>query len=562
MANRQRIVIIGGVAAGPKAAARARRLDPHAEITIIERDRLLSYAGCGLPYYISGVVEDQRELMCTPVGVLRDPEFFAKAKDIRALNRTEAVAIDREAKEVEVLDRETGERQRIAYDKLVIATGAEPVDPPIPGADSKRVLQLKRIGDAERFRDALRRGTGLRVTIIGGGLIGMEMSEALSEADCSVTVIEMLPHILPMLDSDMALLVEEHLAGSGVTIMAATRVERIEDAGTDALSVATDRGDVPSDLVLMSVGVRPNVKLAREAGLALGPLGGIRVNEFLETSDSDVYAAGDCIEKHCFMRGEPGLVPMGSAANKEGRVVGSNVAGRRDRFPGVAGTVVLKVFDWNVGRSGLGETEAKALGIDAISVVVPGPDISHYYPGAQPIVVKLTVNRADRKLIGIQAVGSGDVAKRVDVAVTAMTAGMTVDQVAMLDLAYAPPYASAMDILITTADTARNVLDGLFEQVTPAEVQAMRERGDDFAILDTRSPDEYEQGRIPGATLVPLGALRTRVAEIPREKPVVALCKTSLRAYEASRCLQGRGFTNIKVMSGGMMAWPYEQDKS
>jgi NADPH-dependent 2,4-dienoyl-CoA reductase/sulfur reductase-like enzyme len=342
-----RIVIIGGVAAGPKAAARARRLAPDAEITILERDRLVSYAGCGLPYYISGVVETQQELMCTPIGVVRDPAFFQKVKAVRVLNETEVTRIDRQSKEVEVRHLPTGEVSRLPYDKLLIATGAELAEPPIEGSDLGNVLRLKSVHDAEAFRAALDPSVCRRTTVIGAGLVGLEMTEAFSACGISTTIVELLPQILPMLDEDMALLLTRHLESLGVRVMTSTRVLRLEgDAEGNVARVVTDHGDVETEVVLLSIGIRPNVKLARDAGLLIGRTGGIQVDEYMRTSDPDVYAAGDCAEKRCLVAGIPCFMPLGSVANKEGRVAGTNLAGGGERFPGVSATVAVKVFDW------------------------------------------------------------------------------------------------------------------------------------------------------------------------------------------------------------------------
>ncbi len=558
----KKIVVIGGVAAGPKAAARARRLDPNAEITIVEKDELLSYAGCGLPYYISGMVEDRRQLMATPIGVLRDPKFFAQVKDIKVLNRTRATAIDRTAREVEVQGVDTGEVQRLPYDKLIIATGADPLEPPIPGKDLQNVWRLKQVEDADRFRAFLQTDSCPKVAIIGGGLIGMEMTEAVVECKGAVTVIEMLPHVLPMLDADMAYLLEKHMREVGVTVATSARVERIEaDADGLARRVVTTKGVFDANLVLLSVGIRPNVELARNAGLFIGPSGAIHVNEYMQTSDPNIYAAGDCAEKSCDIRGTWCALPLGSVANKEGRVAGSNAAGHVDRFPGVLGATALKVFDMNVGRAGLSAEQAAELGIPVVTATVSAPDRPHYYPGNKPIVLKLIAEKANRRLIGIEGVGLGDVMKRVDVAITAMTAHMTVDDVANLDLAYAPPYSEAMDVLIHGANILRNKLDGLLKGVTATQLQAMSTNGDDVMILDVRTPDEHQGGRVPGSTLIPLGAVRARSTEIPRDKRVVAYCKTSLRAWEAICILAGQGYDNVEILDGGFLAWPFESHK-
>ncbi len=558
MSEPLRVVVVGGVAAGPKAAARARRLAPDAHITIVEKDEILSYAGCGLPYYISGMVEDRRDLMATPIGVLRDPEFFARVKDIDVLNRTKAVAIDREANELEVRDLATSEVRRLPYDKLIIATGAEPFQPPIAGSDLDNVLQLKRVEDADRLRRQMRDESCPLVTIIGGGLIGMEMTEAFTECGSAVRIVEMLPHVLPMLDADMAMLVEKHMREVGVKVLTSTRVERLEgDENNHVTRVVTTSGEFPTQLVLESVGIRPNVELAKDAGLLIGTSGGIHVNEYMQTSDPDIYAAGDCAEKTCFVRGTDCFLPLGSVANKEGRVAGSNAVGHVTRFPGVAGTTALKIFDWNVGRAGLSVSQADELGIPVVSATVAAPDKPHYYPGAKPIVLKLVAEKATRRLVGIQGVGEGDVIKRVDVAVTAMTAGLTLDQVANLDLAYAPPYSEALDVIIHAANTLRNKLDGLLRGMTALELRERRDRGEDITLIDVRSPQEHEEAAIPDSTLIPLGQLRDRADEVPREGNVVLYCKTSLRAWEACTVLSERGHDNLQILDGGIMAWPY-----
>jgi len=436
-----RIVVIGGVAAGPKAAARARRMAPDAEITIVERDEFLSYAGCGLPYYICGAVEAAEDLMTTPIGVVRDPAFFDKAKAIRVLNRTEATDIDREAREVGIKDLTSSEVSRLPYDKLVIATGAYPVVPPIEGADLGQVLRLKSIHDAEAVKRCAT-GSCRRVTVIGAGLIGMEMAEAFKECGAQTTVVELLPQILPMLDPDIALLVQNHLDSLGVTVMTGTRVLGLEgDGDGNVAKVVTDAGDVDSEVVLLSIGIRPEVSLAEACGLGLGESGAIKVDASMQTSDPDIYAVGDCAEKQNIVSGKAVFAPLGSIANKEGRVAGTAVAGGSETFAGTTGTAAVKVFDWNVARAGLTLTEARAAGIDAGSVLVPGPDKAHFYPGAKPIYLKLIMDRATRKLIGIQAVGMGDVVKRVDVVVTERKGGMKGDKVDKREMAYAKQYS-------------------------------------------------------------------------------------------------------------------------
>ena len=562
MSNPLRIVVVGGVAAGPKAAARARRLDPNAEITIVERGPVISYAGCGLPYYISGLVEDRKALMASAMGVLRSPAFFAKAKRVRVLVGTEATAINREAKTLAVRDVAGGETSALPYDRLIIATGAEPVEPPIPGSDLGNVLRLKEVGDADVLREHMLGNACPQVAIVGGGLIGMEMTEAFTECGSAVTVLVRKPHLLKMLDPEMAGLVEKRLRQLGVHVMLNTRVERlVGDENGNVASVVTDRGEFPVQLVLLSIGVRPNVALAQAAGLEIGTTGGIVVDSQMRTSAPDILAAGDCVEKRSAVTKLPCFVPLGSVANKEGRVAGANAVGVTDHFPGVMSTVALKVFDWNVGRTGLSETEAEQCGQSVVTATVAGPDKPHYYPDAKLVVLKLVADPATRRLLGVQGVGQGEVIKRIDVAVTALTAGMTVDQVANLDLAYAPPYSEAMDILIHGTNVLRNKLDGFLRGVTATEFHRALGAGEDLLLLDVRTQDEHDTARIPGSVLIPLGALRTRAAEVPRDRRVVAYCRTSLRAWEASRMLAGLGCENIEILDGGILAWPYETDE-
>ncbi len=565
MADAYKIVVIGGVAAGPKVASKVVRMMPDAHVTIIEKGKALSYAGCGLPYYISGVVKEQKELMCTPVGTVRDPVFFQNVKHVQALSGVKATEIDRKGKRVGI-NRECKDEttEWIEYDKLVLATGARPVMPPLPGRDLQGVYSLHGVEDAEGIRAKLAGGQALDVVIVGGGLIGVEVTEALVERGCRVTIVEMMDQVLTMLDRHMARLVEQHMESKGVRIMTGTRLTAIKESGNNAGSVGgvvTDRGDLAADMVIMAVGVRPNVDLAREAGLEIGEkTGAIVVDEHMRTADPDIFAAGDCVEVKNLVSGRAGFVPLGSTANKQGRVAANNICGQEDSFPGVLGSSVCKVFDFCVARTGLSEKEARDLGYDVEICLAPGPDKAHFMPAAKPCLLKLVMDRKTRKLLGAQAVGPGAGDKRIDVAAMALTAGLTVDQLAKVDLCYAPPYSPAMDNIITAANVACNKLDGHMQGITPEEVHAMQERGEDFFFLDARSPGEYEVVRLPGSTLIPLGALRGRLDEVPRDKPIVAFCKISLRGYEAALILKAAGYNNVRVMDGGVLMWPYEKE--
>jgi len=514
------VVIIGGVAAGPKAASRINRLCADAKVTIVEKGELLSYAGCGLPYYISGVVKESKELMTTSAGTVRDTAFFQNVKNARVLNRTEATAIDRTRKTVHVRNA-AGEVQDLPYDKLILATGAESALPPIPGITLDNIFNLKDIHDADRIKAAVEPHKAINAVIVGGGLIGVEVAEAFQEMGCRLTVIEFLPHILSIMDPEMAALVEGHFEAKGVKIQTRTKVLEFKGEGR-VERVVTDRGEFPADIVLVAVGVRPSARLAQEAGLVIGPTRAIAVNAQMQTSDPDIYAVGDCAEKVNMITGKPAYVPLGSTANKEGRVAANAICGMPDAFPGILGSAICKVFDFTVARTGLGEKEAREAGYDVVTCLAPAPDRPHFMPTSKPLFLKLIADRASRKLLGGQATGPGNAERRMDIVAMALTAGMTVDQLANADLCYAPPYSPAVDNLITAANILRNIMDGLMSGITPSDVLARREGGESFTLLDVRSPAEVAQMRIDGSLNIPLGALRKRLGDIDRSKPVIA----------------------------------------
>ncbi len=556
--DRMKVVIIGGVAAGPKVASKIIRLKPDTDVTIIDRESFLAYAGCGLPYYISGVVQEQKELMSTPLGCVRDPIFFQNVKNVNVLNRTEALQIDRRNKRVQIKNLFTGDTRWIDYDKLVLATGAAPIIPDLPGTHLKNVFTLHGVADAEGIKAHVTAGKAQDVVIIGGGLIGVETTEALVECGCRVTMIEQYDQILRMLDWEIARLVDHHMESRGVRVMCPTRA--LEITGTTHVEgVVTDKGSLPADLVILATGVRPEVTLAREAGVAIGASGGIHVDDRMCTSDPDIFAAGDCVECIDMITGGQTYMPLGSTANKQGRVAAINICDGDERFPGILRTSVCKVFDYCVARTGHTETEARGAGFDALAVLTGSPDREHFMPDAQMLLLKLVVDRASRRLLGVQAIGPGEAAKRVDIAATAIAAGMTVDQIANLDLCYAPPYSLAMDNLITGANIAKNKLAGAFKSIGPIEVHEMMQRGDNVVLLDVSSPQEYETERLPGSMLIPSGALRGRLTELPRDRAIITFCRLSIRGYEAALMLQAAGFKNVMVMDGGVVMWPFDK---
>jgi NADPH-dependent 2,4-dienoyl-CoA reductase/sulfur reductase-like enzyme/rhodanese-related sulfurtransferase len=428
----------------------------------------------------------------------------------------------------------------------------------VPNVDLDNIFTLHGVRDAEGLKTVLATRKALDVVIVGAGLIGVEFTESLVKIGCRVTLVEKRPQILGLLDWEMARLVELHMESRGVKVLTGTTVESFEGEGTVS-GVVTDQGTLPADLVVLAGGVRPNVQLAIDARLEIGPTGGIHVDPTMQTSDPDIYAAGDCVESVDLITGQPCYVPLGSTANKQGRVAAVNIAGGKSRFPGVLGTTVCRVFDYCVARTGLSEQEARQSGYDIVTVSAPAPDKEHFLPNAAMLLLKIVVDRTTRRILGAQGTGPGAADKRIDVAAMAITAGMTVDQLANADLCYAPPYAPAMDNLITAANVATNKLDGHMRGISAVEVSGMLDRGEDFVFLDVRTPAEHDRVRLPKARLVPLGTLRGRIDEIPRKKRIVLFCNISLRAYEAALILRAAGFHDCFVLDGGVEMWPFEK---
>jgi NADPH-dependent 2,4-dienoyl-CoA reductase/sulfur reductase-like enzyme/rhodanese-related sulfurtransferase len=553
---KQNIVVIGGTACGPKAAARARRCDPNAQITIIEQGSNLSTATCGLPYYVSGVISSQDAL------IARGLDFFKDVMNIDVLIHTQASAINPKTHEVELLDLKTSHVSKIGYDKLVIATGSLPVVPDMKGKQLKGIFTLTKIEHADAIRNFILSNNAKKAIIVGAGLIGLEMAEAFVSKGLKVTVIEALNWLLPtLLDFEVAAYVEKHLRGKGVEPLFGQRVTGFEgDKNGLVRKVTTANNELEASLVLLAVGVKSNVKLAKDAGLTLGSLGGISVNQYLQTSDPDIYAGGDCVENVNLITQKNMLAPLGSTASKHGKVIGTNITGGHETFPGIVGTAIAKVFDYNVGRVGLSETQAREAGYDVVTSLVPSFEHATYYPGSREILVKFVAEKSTNRLLGGQVVGPGETAKRIDVLATALTFGARVDDLANLDLAYAPPYNSALDPLHNAANVIRNKQSGLAKALTPIDVKNKLDNQEDFVLLDVRSPAEWKECRIkaPQAKLIPLGKLRANLESLPKDAEIVTFCRSSVRAYQAQRILEGAGFKNVKFMDGSIAAWPYE----
>ena len=558
-----RLVIIGGIAAGMKAAAKARRCNPSAQITVVEKGNLVSYGACGLPYYIMGEVGDVSDLSRTSSGVFRSPAYFKSVKNVNVLTRTEATAIDRHAKTVALKNLETGEEFSLPYDKLVLATGASPVKPPLPGIDLQNIFHLRHPDDAAAIVDGLKKGKFTKAAIIGAGLIGMEMAEAFLVWGIDFTVIEMQEHILPgMLDNELAIIAENYLRKEGIQLLTAEKVLRFVGEG-EVAAVETDKRTIPADFVIMAVGVRPNVELARAAGLNIGPTGAIAVDDHLRTSDPDIYAGGDCVENLHVVTGKKVFAPMGSTANKHGRIIGENICGGNVSFRGVAATSVAKILDLNVGKSGLTEREAKEAGYNAVAVTTVADDRPHYMKNAKPVIIKLVAEAATRRVLGVQAVGEGDIVKQINVVASVLSHGGTIDNLFDVDLAYAPPFSSPIDNIAVAANALTNKLANHFKGITPEEAKKRVESGH-AVFLDVRTPQECRQSRIAGCQniyYIPLEELRNRLDNLDKNRETIPFCKIGLRGYEAECILEAEGFKNVSVMEGGLFCWPYDTEE-
>jgi NADPH-dependent 2,4-dienoyl-CoA reductase/sulfur reductase-like enzyme/rhodanese-related sulfurtransferase len=566
MPAKKRIIVVGGSAAGPKAAAKARRLDYDADITIIQKERDLSMASCGFPYYVGGCFDDRNQLISTPAGVVRDSKFFLNAKGIDARTETEATAIDRPAHKITCRNLRTGETDVLAYDKLVLCTGSVPFIPPVAGRDLEGITTLHSLADADFLRRVCDDRRIKKAVIIGGGLIGIETCEALQLAGIDITVIELLPQLLTFLDWELAKLVENHIREKSAMVITGNGLDEFLGENGRLTAVKLQNGtELPCELGVVAVGVRPNVDLARDAGLAIGPCRGIVVNEYMQTSDPDIYAAGDCVESRHMITGQPVHSSMGDLANLQGRVAGQNVIlGNTATFPGTIQTGICKIFDYAAGTTGLSEAVARKTGFAEVETVINANPDKPVFMGAKLIVSKMIVDRKTGRLLGYQAVGPGEVSKQVTAAALAITAKMTVDDLLSLDLPYAPPFSPAIDHFIASAHIMQNKLKGRMRGISAREVHEKVQGPDGPFLLDARGPDEYQAVRLGiGETLIPLGALRRRLNELPADKDreIVCYCMLSLRGYEAAIVLMANGWTNVKVMEGGIAAWPFPREK-
>lgn len=563
--SNKRIIVIGGSAAGPKAASRARRIDENADITIIQKSADLSMASCGYPYYIGGFFDEREQLLCSPAGVVRDTNFFWNAKKIVTKVSTEATKINPTEKTVDFTDLITGEKGSLSYDKLIVATGATPRKPPIPGIELKGVTTLVSMPDADFLRNVRDEGKIKNAVVIGGGLIGIETAEALNLAGINITLVEMLPQLLTFLDKHLARLVENYVRTKANVILQNGVSAFLGKDGKLTGVKLNDGTEIPCELAVLATGVKPNTKLAQDAGLTLGKTGGIVVDQYMQTSNPDIYAVGDCIEIPNLITGKPVHAPFGDLANLQGRVAGENaILGNTATFKGTIQTSICKVFDYAVGTTGLSAQNATEMGFTNIETVV---NVSLDKPGfmqGKLLTTKLVVEKSTHKILGAQVIGPGDVSKQTAIWAMAIQGKMKVEDMVNADLPYAPPFSLAIDHSIATAHIMQNKLRGFYQSISGEELRNKLKEKANMLLIDVRNPGEFEEMRLGiGERLIPLGQLRKRIMELPADKntEIIVWCKISLRGYEAALILQAHGYKNVKLMEGGVMAWAWERER-
>lgn len=541
----KRVLIVGGVAGGASCAARVRRQAEDAKIVVFDRGPYVSFANCGLPYYVGNVIKDEKKLL------VASAELFKTRFNIEVRTENEVMAIDREHREIEVKRLLTGDVYREKYDALVLSPGATPIRPALPGIDLPGIFVLRTIPDSRSIRLWIEERKVERAVIIGGGLVGLEMAENLAARGIYVAVVEMLDQVLPPLDPEMAEPVQEHLTKNGISLHLSDALAAIEQSSTGGLVVKTASGALlPADLVILSIGVRPEIKLAKEAGLTIGERGGIRVDEQMRTSDPNIWAVGDAVESRNFVTGECGLMPLAGPANRQGRVAADSICEQEAYFRGVQGTAVCGLFGLTVATTGANEKTLRRLGITGYQKIYlhPGQHVA-YYPGASPIHMKLLFAMDDGRILGAQALGQEGVEKRIDIIAMAIQNGASVLDMEEAELCYAPQFGAAKDPVNMAGMIASNVLRG---DVSLAEWEALPSTK--ALLVDVRQPDEFAAGHIPGAINLPLPQLRSRLKELPRDREIWLNCGVGQRSYYALRLLLQHGFT-AKNLSGGFTTY-------
>lgn len=536
-----KVVIIGGVAAGATAAARLRRLSEDAEIVIIERSGFISYANCGLPYYIGGVIEDRKDL------TLQTPESFWKRFRIEARVNSEALSIDRKRKAVRIKDGQSGRTYEEGYDYLLLSPGAEAIVPDIPGIGSSKVFTLRHTEDSFTIREAAVCFKGGKAVVVGGGFIGLETAENLVNAGLSVTLIQRSDHVMKPFDGDMASFLHKEIRGKDIDLKLNTSLLGFSEK-EGKISAMTDKGDFTADFAVLAIGVRPDSRLAADAGLETDRRGSIIVDDTMRTSDPAIYAAGDAVSITNRASGQKGMIALAGPANKEGRIAADNMAGIRSRYRGGTGVSVLKLFSLTAASAGMTEEAAAEAGIDYDTVFTLQSDHAGYYPGAEPLLLKLIYGKPDGRILGAQIVGKAGADKRIDAISHAIAMNLTADDLVSLDMAYAPPYSSAKDPVNIAGYIASNKLSGLLDEFSYKDIDTIDP--ENSMLIDLRTPEETASGMIEGAVNIPLDELRDRLGEIDRSKTIYLYCRSGQRSYIGARILTGHGF-KAKSLSGG-----------
>ena len=538
-----KVVIVGGVAGGATAAARIRRLDEQAEIVVFERSGYISYANCGLPYYIGGVIEDPEEL------TLQTPESFFSRFRIQMKVRHEVTAIHPDRKTVAVRNLETDEAFEERYDKLLLSPGAKPVRPDLPGIDSGRVFTLRTVEDTFRIKDYVNENKPRSAVMVGGGFIGLEVAENLRDLGMEVTIIQKPRQLMSPFDSDMASFIHAEMRRHGVKLALGYSSEGFEEKNGGIDVLLKDSAPVHADMVILAIGVTPESSLAKDAGLALGLKGSILVNDRMETSVTDIYAVGDAVQVKNYVTGEDALIALAGPANKQGRIAADNICGGDSRYQGSQGSSVIKVFDMTAAITGINETNARKSGLDTEAVILSPMSHAGYYPGGKVMTMKVVFEKETYRLLGAQIVGYEGVDKRIDVLATAIHAGMKATQLKDLDLAYAPPYSSAKDPVNMAGFMVENIANGILKQWHLEDADRLPRDGS-VTLLDTRTVEEFAHGHIDGFFNIPVDELRERLGELDKRKPVYVICQSGLRSYIACRILAGNGF-DCYNFSGG-----------
>lgn len=545
-AAEMKVLIIGGVAGGATAAARLRRLDEKAEILMFDKGPYVSYAACGLPYFLGGkLVDDEKRL------IVRTPEEFRKKNNIDVRINSRVTSINREDKKVEVEDITTGIKYIESYDKLIISTGSFPFRPNIPGIDAEGVFTLWSIPDAVRIKEYIREKRVRKAAIVGGGAIGLEVAENLAESGVEVTIVELSDHLIAPIDADMALPVLKYVMEKGIKVILNDGVTAIEK-GDSGLTLRLKESGVVTDMVLMSVGARPQSELAKDAGLALNERGFIKTDEYMRTSDHDIYAVGDVTEVRNFITGKPASIALAGPANKQGRIAADNIAGIKSRYGGIQGTGILKIFDMTVAFTGLSEREAERQGLRYDKVLTYHHPHAGYYPGGREMAMKVVFEVPTGKILGVQIVGYTGVDKRCDVLAASIRMGATAHDLTELELAYSPPFGTPRDPVNMTGFVIENILEGKVEKAEWSSVEGMPEEGALF--IDVRSGDDISVStiRIEGFERIPLEELRSRLSGLDREKPVFVHCRNGKEGYFASCIMRQEGF-DVSNLDGGCL---------